>query len=97
LDRVYASARLRRQDAAQLRAIVPAGCGLVGVHTRYRHVTVVTRRADRVTLRAQATLPASRLLCSGRPAGQAPAGAPTQLRIVLRRVDGRYLIAALRR
>lgn len=96
-DRVYATARLRRQDAAQLRAIVPAGCGLAGVHTRYRHVSVVTRRADRVEVRAQAALQASRLLCAGRPAGQAPAGRPTRLHIVLQRVEGRYLIAALRR
>jgi hypothetical protein len=97
LDRVYASARLRRQDTAQLRAIVPAGCGLAGVHNRYRDVTVVARDADRVTLRARVVLHASRLLCSGRAAGRARAGRPERLRIVLLRVDGRYLIAALGR
>lgn len=95
LRAVYSAESLRRADSALLARIVPAGCGLIGVRTRYRDVHVVARTGDRLTVAATATLEASRLVCAAGEQARAPGTGPTRLRVQLvTGSDGRTRIAA---
>jgi hypothetical protein len=93
LRAVYASAGLLAKDRASLTAIVPPGCGLLGVHTRFTDVVVVARSRDAMTLRLHAQIESSRLVCSGTLTGRAPAGPDTVVRMYLVSAGGRYRIA----
>ena len=94
---VYASSQLLARDRAQLLAIVPPGCELKGVSTRYSHVVVTSRSARGMTLRANATLPPSRLVCGGTPSGRAPGLGPARLQVRIVRLGAQYRIADQRR
>lgn len=82
LGRVYVHGRLLAADTALLARIVPPGCVLRGVHTRYSGVHAA-RRGPRVVVEATATLTASRLSCHGVPREGAPGVPATRLRLVL--------------
>jgi hypothetical protein len=97
LRAVYASAGLLAEDQALLTAIVPPGCGLFGVHTRFRDVVLVARSPTGITLRVRAKVGASRLICSGTVSGRAPAGPASVVRMYLVRHGGDYRIAQRRR
>ncbi len=96
LARMYASPALQRADAALLWRIVPAGCSLTGVRTRYTAVHAVTT-AVKATVTATATLPASRLRCAGHDRGRAAGVGPITLRIELVPVAGAARIVTQRR
>jgi hypothetical protein len=81
LARVYPPGRLRAADVAALARLVPPGCGLAGVRTRYRQLHLVARDGGAV-ITVGATIAASRLSCPGRATRTAP-GAHARLRIVL--------------
>jgi hypothetical protein len=91
---VYASSALLARDRALLTSIVPRGCGLRGVHTRFSHLVVTARTADRIRVRVQVALGPSTLVCGDTPSGRA-AGAPvTTLQIELVHRGSAYRIAA---
>jgi hypothetical protein len=96
LHGVYASAVLFGADADLLTGIVPPGCGLVGMRTRYSHVRGSVRGA-RAIVTAVATLSRSRLVCGGRERGTAPGAGPVRLRLEMGRgPHGRLRIVAER-
>src|SRR5882757_4880695 len=93
LARVYVSGPLLTQDAALLRRVVPAGCGLVGVHTTYAQLQADVVD-DRLVLATTATLAPSTLTCHATASSGAAGEKPTRLRIELvHRPDG-YRIAS---
>jgi hypothetical protein len=88
LGRVYVHGPLLTADSALLARIVPAGCGLAGVRTRFAHLRVIDRGARALVI-AVATLPPSRLVCRWRSRTNAPGAGPSRLRIELIRTgDG---------
>jgi hypothetical protein len=94
LAAVYASANLLARDRAQLLAIVPTGCGLQGLHTRFSRLALTSASADRARLRVTATLAPAGLVCAGTASGATPAARPTALVVDLVRVGTTYRIAA---
>lgn len=82
LRAVYASAALRRQDERTLDRLVPPGCALTGVRTRYADVHA-KRVDDGILVAARAALQPSTLRCGGRARGVAPATTAVALRILL--------------
>jgi hypothetical protein len=94
LASVYASHALLARDRAQLLAIVPSGCGLHGVHTRFGQVAVVSRSQSGAQVQVAAAVAPSHLVCDGTRSGRAPGTGVVTLRMTLVRHDGRYLIAA---
>jgi hypothetical protein len=92
LTRVYASTSLLHADAALLARLVPDGCGLRGVHTRYTQVGV-TAHGRTALLRVTATMPATVLICHGVRAGRAAALGPAALRLRLVRTAAGVRIA----
>jgi hypothetical protein len=94
LASVYASRELRARDRAQLLAIVPSGCGLHGVRTRFSQVVVVSRSRNGAQVKVAAAVAPSRLVCDGTTSGRAPGTGIVTLRMTLVRRDGRYLIVA---
>lgn len=97
LDTVYASPHLRRQDRAQLLALVPAGCRLGGVATDYSRPVVRSWQADRVEVRVTAAMGRARLSCPHRPATLIAGRGPTPVSVVLTRVGSdAFLIASQR-
>ncbi|HZE48801.1 MAG TPA: hypothetical protein VE074_04520, partial [Jatrophihabitantaceae bacterium] len=93
LARVYVSGPLLTQDAALLRRVVPAGCGLVGVRTTYAQLQADVVD-DRLVLATTATLAPSTLTCHATASSGAAGEKPTRLRIELvHRPDG-YRIAS---
>lgn len=97
LRNVYASVALLARDQALLTAIVPPGCGLLGVHTRFRDPVVLALSRSTVRLRVRAQLDPSRLVCGGTVTGRAPAGRPTTVLVTLVRRRSGYLIAGTSR
>jgi hypothetical protein len=95
LRRVYADGPLLAADIAQLTRLVPAGCVLTGVRTRYERVSA-TGRAGRVTVTATATLHPSKLVCAGHDRGVAPGAGPARLALDLVRTADGYRIAGQR-
>lgn len=93
LSAVYASSTLLARDRAKLLSIVPVGCGLQGVRTRFSRLVVTSASVDRARLRVHTALAPSRLLCSGTASGRVPATQPTLLVIDLVRVGATYRIA----
>ncbi len=93
LTRVYVDGPLLVKDTTLLQRLVPAGCGLVGVHTSYSAVQVSVVR-DRLVVATTATLARSTLTCHDVAWGAAAGEEPTRLRIELvHRADG-YRIAS---
>jgi hypothetical protein len=90
---VYASASLLARDRAQLLAIVPAGCVLRGVRTRFSRLVIGARTGDQARLRVRSRVAASILVCGGRPAGRAAGTRAVDLEVVLLRTGSRYRIA----
>jgi hypothetical protein len=82
LNRVYVPGPLRRADAVLLGRLVPPGCGLADVRTRYTGLHA-TAEGHGAVIVAVARLPASHLACDGRPRAAAPGTGPTRLRIAL--------------
>lgn len=97
LAQVYRSAALIEQDAELVRSLVPPGCGLIGLRTSYRDVTVANSAGDRAEVRTRVTLAPSALVCRGRTQARAPGLGPTTLHIVLVRDGAGYRIAGQRR
>ena len=97
LARVYASPQLLARDRALLTSIVPAGCVLRGVHTRFDRVAVSTLVSARVVVRVRTTIAPSTLVCAGTASGRAAGAPPTDVRVELVRVRDEYLIADQRR
>jgi hypothetical protein len=95
LRQVYARGPLLRRDAALLADLVPIGCHLSGVRTRYA-TPLVHRTAGRVHITVRATLLPSRLMCGGRLRGHAAGQGPTTLHIELVRTPGGLRIVAQR-
>ena len=95
LRSVYASADLAATDAALLHRLVPGGCGLRGVRTRYRPIAFDSR-GDRATLVVTATLGASQLVCGAQVRATLPGAGPTRLRIVVVRAGSGWRIAQQR-
>jgi hypothetical protein len=92
LSRVYTADSLRRQDAALIARIVPAGCGLFGVHTRFDAARAAPTPAG-LEMTVMAWLGPSTLRCAATVRGHAPGTGPVRLHIVLLRSGGGYLIA----
>jgi hypothetical protein len=90
---VYASTGMLAEDRALLTTIVPPGCGLFGMHTRFADVVVVARSTGDIRLRVRTQVGASRLVCSGTLTGRSAAGPVSVARIYLVRRGGHYLIA----
>ena len=82
LRSVYASPVLLAADTAQLRRIVPAGCGLSRATTGFTDVRTA-RSGSSTVVTAAATLAPARLLCHGASRGVTAAVPTTRLRIVL--------------
>lgn len=97
LARIYPSGPLLAQDTALLQKLVPVGCGLIGVHTSYRAVHVLSRRPGQTIVQATAELAASALVCAGNPVAKADSSGPARLRITLVRAGTRYLISDITR
>jgi hypothetical protein len=95
LRRVYVPGPLLAADTALLARIVPRGCGLAGVRTRYTRVHASVR-GNRVTLSVIAILAPSRLVCGGTPHGTAAGAGPTRLQLELTRTKNGVRIADLR-
>jgi hypothetical protein len=96
LAHVYAAPELLDQDTRQLNALVPVGCQLVGLHTRYDQVAVLAQTPGRLEMRAVATLSAAEVRCSGLArVHTAPAG-PSVLTLVLTADAGGYRISSQR-
>ena len=93
---VYRSPGLLAQDLRQLSARVPAGCGLAGLRTRYRDVTVTAAGHRRLDVRVIASQPPASLVCSGTVRGRTRPAAPTRLALRLVRVGTDFRIASLR-
>ncbi|HEY3715024.1 MAG TPA: serine/threonine-protein kinase [Jatrophihabitantaceae bacterium] len=93
LARVYVSGPLLAQDAALLRRVVPAGCGLVGVHTTYAQLQADVVD-DRLVLATTATLAPSTLTCHATASSGAAGEKPTRLRIELEKRSDGYRIAS---
>lgn len=94
LSRVYVPGPLLDADTDLLTRLVPSGCRLLGVHTRYQDVRVSAHiTSARIT--ARASLPASTLTCPGRAPRQARAAGPAILRVRLSRTPAGVRIAAL--
>jgi hypothetical protein len=79
---VYLPGPLLRADVAELTRLVPAGCGLLGAHTRFTHLRVADHGRWAV-VEALARLPSSDLRCSGATTGHAAATRPQALRLTL--------------
>ncbi|MFN2517456.1 MAG: serine/threonine protein kinase, partial [Jatrophihabitantaceae bacterium] len=97
LGKVYSPGPLLIQDTSLLERLVPAGCGLLGVHTAYDHVRVTAASGTRVQVVVQATLSESVLTCATAATGRAAGSGPAKLRIVLTRHGSTYLIAGIER
>jgi hypothetical protein len=95
LTGVYQSADLRAKDSALIDRIVPGGCGLYGVHTRYSAVAITARAPNQVIVTAKAALQPSTLECSGRPSGRAGGTGLVAFQIVLVRTSSGFLIEAI--
>jgi hypothetical protein len=95
LHRIYLPGPLLRADTAQLTRLVPAGCGLVGAHTRYTSVRVAAH-GDRAVVTATAALPITRVVCSGQVSERARSVPPTRLRLELARTRAGVRIARQR-
>lgn len=96
LQRVYVAGPLLAQDTVLLERIVPLGCGLVGVHTRYVGVAARAVRSG-LTVEATAILAPSTLTCRGHRSATAAGAGPARLRIMLVRQDNGYRIASQQR
>jgi hypothetical protein len=92
LDAVYASPALAARDRAELLSIVPTGCGLRGVRTRFRDVSVSSRTATRIQVVVRGALTPSALYCDGARSGHAAGTGVAALRITLVRRGASYLI-----
>jgi serine/threonine protein kinase len=97
LASIYASPALLARDQALLTSIVPTGCGLHGVHTRFSGLVVTERTVDRIRLEVREALDRSTLVCAGTPSGQAGATRAMTLRMDLVRSGATYRIAAQER
>lgn len=93
---VYQPGPLLVADTRLLGRLVPDGCALVGVHTRYTtaHVQSAGRQ---IILTVVATLAPSRLVCGERERAGAAGAGPTALRIELVRTAVGVRIAAQQR
>jgi hypothetical protein len=94
LTSVYTSRALRARDRAQLLAIVPRGCGLHGVRTRFSQIAVLSHSTDVVRVRLASKVAPSRLICAGTVTAQASGTGVITLRVTLVRRRDRYLIGA---
>jgi hypothetical protein len=101
LSGVYAEPLLSA-DAAQLRAMVPGGCGLIGAATSYAVLSATpadeapAQRQAQIT--ATATLAAGQLICQGAVQGSSAELGPVTMQLVLRPGDdGLWRIAEQRR
>jgi hypothetical protein len=96
LAAVYQSPALLAQDLSQLSSRVPAGCGLTGLRTSYRDVTVTGAEPRRLELQVTASQPPASLICAGTICSRtAPAG-PIRLALRLVRVGAEFRIASQR-
>ncbi len=94
LRQVYADPHLFHADAGLLIRLVPSGCLLSGVHTRYAGMQVAAHGADAIVT-TTATLRPSLLICHGRRQARAPGVGPVRLRVQLVRTPSGVRIAAL--
>jgi serine/threonine protein kinase len=94
LARVYGSPLLFEQDNALLLRLVPTGCGLTGLHTTFGNLSVTGRSPTSVSVRVDATLGPSALICHGAATGEAPGAGSVTLHIELARSALGYRIAA---
>jgi hypothetical protein len=85
LGQVYGSARLLQQDRDQLLRLVPAGCGLLGVSTRYAEPVHLIVEQNRTEATVSATLRTTVLRCPGQQDRQLPAVGSTRIQLVLAR------------
>jgi hypothetical protein len=92
LTGVYEPGVLLDEDTASLERIVPAGCGLEGVHTAYSDVQITGSSDSEIDLTAQATLSSSVLFCNGVAKARAPGSGPSALHMVLIRSGPHFLI-----
>jgi hypothetical protein len=84
LTGVYASPALLAADSQQLYRSVPAGCGLSGVRTGYRGLSLVTGEGTRsVAITATAFLPSAVLSCQHGGRDQTRPTGAIRLRLVL--------------
>ena len=96
LAAVYQSSALLAQDLSQLRSRVPAGCGLTGLRTSYRDITVTSASPQRLELQTTASQPPASLICGGVVRSHIQPAAPTRLTLRLVRVGGEYRITSQR-
>lgn len=97
LATVYPPGSLLSQDAAMLERLVPSGCRLLGVQTKYDHVRVTARSGHRVHAAVTATLSGSLLACRRGANARAPGFGPVTLHVVLVRHGSGYLIDGIER
>jgi hypothetical protein len=91
---VYASPALLARDRALLLSIVPPGCGLRGVHTRFSGIVVAHRSAERVRVRLRQAVTRSTLVCGGASSGVAAGSPSAGMEVDLVREGTRYRIAS---
>lgn len=96
LASVYQSPALLAQDVDQLRARIPAGCGLTGLRTSYQDVTVIRADPRRVEVRATASQPPAALVCAGAVRSRTLPVTPARLAVSLVRVGAEFRIASQR-
>jgi hypothetical protein len=94
LTQVYLPGPLLEQDTALLRKVVRPGCALLGVHTTFAVTQVAGIGPELITVRVQATLAPSTLVCAGLPTATEPGAGPTTLRIALMRSGQHYRVAS---
>jgi hypothetical protein len=82
LRRLYADPALAAADVALLHRLVPGGCRLLGVESRFSR-TAVHAAGDRATVVVTATQPPARLTCGNRVRGVTAASPPRRMRFVL--------------
>jgi hypothetical protein len=97
LTGVYQSGPLLTRDVELLGSRVPAGCGLTGLRTDYRQVTVTGIGTQRLEVRATASQPPATLVCAGALRGRTASAAPARLALSLVRVGREFRIASQRR
>ena len=96
LTGVYQSPALLAQDLSLLSSRVPAGCGLTGLHARYRDVRVISAGPRHLDVRVTASQPPASLVCAGTVRSRTGPAGPTRLLLHLVRVGTEFRIASQR-
>lgn len=100
LNGVYGVPGLLEQDTQQLTELVPPGCGVTGLRTRYRVLSAsrspTATSADALHVSVTASLGAGSVVCGGSVHGRTRAAGPVRLRLVIEGGRAGYRIVSER-